>query len=379
MLESEAILPKLVWWGSHLAPNRLVKHQFPCLLALIVISAIVMSSVQSGFAQEGRVCPATAESSTPIVETENGEHGIRIVDFDGDISICSENSVQVSGDSSEGIHISKSQSLLGSGRKDTTTEIRVHDVDLKTTTNGFDLSAINVGVTGNLTFHSSGVISTAGSGVHGVKATLYGRANAQSEDDRAKIAVNDLSTSGDMAIGILTHNNDAQNNKLEISISGAVATYGQGSHGVASSGNFADLKVIVKKSGSITIADPDETESKAIFILDSATDKIAKARIENAGKVDGRVFAEACGEVPKFVNSGLVFSSDRGSNKAIELIKNSDTTGPCTASQGKGIFSNENSGVSLPVDRVQSPPRQLPPTSNNWTAAQCKWMSTGKT
>ncbi len=351
---SEDLMPKICWTESHAVSGLWVMPRLSRAPALMAIAVAFASVGQAGFAQTASVCPtidtATPDFSPSAIHSEEISGGIRLKDYEPDINIRFKTPISVSCENSDGIHISYSNTATA--RKNRQTKIDVRDVTLNSTTE-FELGAINVSVPGNLIIKSDGKISTTGDYMHGVLAKLYGGPNDKSENNGMQIEVNDLTTDGDNAYGILTHSHDAQNRKHSVIINGIVSTDGNGSHGVASSGRFANVRVKVNKAGSITIVDPGPSESKAIYILNSQTDMIAKAQIRNAGKIDGRIYAEACSEGPMLVNRGSVYSmnseSSESNDKAIELIKStSSAAGPCNTTAGKGTFSNKDGGIFSP-------------------------------
>ena len=286
--------------------------------------------------------PGSVEISVRDVRT-TGErsNGILVTQIRGDASITSTGTIRTSGSGSEGVYIDNIWNQNGNSN----TRIRVHDVISTSDAGEFDLAAINALVAGGLSIRSTGTISTTTDYGFGVRAYRY-QTNDRSVGP-VEIAVNDLKTTGNEAHGIISSVFNSENADIRIAVNGDLSTKGWGSHGVAVSGDKANVLVNIGAEGSITVREPTSNlpqeftsrpATHAVYIKADGTTQIHGSLIVNRGTFVGSTYVEGC-ETSEFRNHGLTIPV-----RAIELVKET----PCltagdedtTPKTSNGIFKN---------------------------------------
>ena len=286
--------------------------------------------------------PGSVTISAPDVRT-TGEraNGILVTQIRGDASITSTGTIRVSGPGSEGVYIDNVWNQNGNSR----TRIRVHDVISTSDAGDLDLAAINALVAGGLSIASTGRISTTTDYGFGIRAYRY-QTNDRSVGP-VEINVNDLTTTGTEAHGIVSSVFQSDNADIRIHVNGDLSTKGWGSHGVAVSGDKADVLVNIGAGGSITVREPTAAlpqefasipATHAVYIKADGTTQIHRSLIVNRGTFVGSTYIEGC-RSSEFRNHGLITPVG-----VIEIVKED----PCLTTEDEettprasyGIFKN---------------------------------------
>ena len=273
-----------------------------------------------------------------ISTTGERSNAILVSQISGDASITSTGTIRVSGPGSEGVYIDNTWRQDGSAK----TRIWVHDVISTSDAGDLDLAAVNALVAGGLNIVSTGTISTTTDYGFGIRA--YRHQTNDPSVGPVEITVNDLSTSGVEAHGIVSSVFHSENADIRINVNGDLSTKGWGSHGIAVSGDKADVLVDIRPSGSIIVRKPASSflgkfESRppthAVYIKADGTTQISRSLIVNRGTFVGSTYVEGCSS-SEFRNYGLTIPEG-----AIELVKES----PCRTSEDPEAKLTESNGI----------------------------------
>jgi len=235
-----------------------------------------------------------AVSGAGSVKTSgDGSTGIAATSLYGGIDI-SAGSVTTTGDYAQGI-----SAYAGSVYGDSDVTVNVGSV---TTSGTFSDGIGAFSLTGNIDITSTGAISTAGDGAFGAYAfSLLGDTS---------ITVNDLTTTGDDAIGVQATGFDAHvivNGDL--STSGTVDDYGFGADGVQATGLFGIATVDI--NGSVTTAGDGATAVAASGAYGATVAN--NGAITTGGDFANGITAESNFGSVQVINNGTVATSGTGS------------------------------------------------------------------
>ena len=284
--------------------------------------------------EPGSVSISVRDIST-IGERSNA---ILVSQISGDATITSSGTIRVSGPGSEGVYIDNTWRQDGSAK----TYIRVRDVISTSAAGDLDLAAINALVAGGLSIVSTGTISTTTDYGFGIRA--YRHQTNDPSVGPVEIAVNDLSTIGTEAHGIVSSVFHSENADIRIHVNGDLSTKGWGSHGIAVSGDKADVLVSIGPSGSIIVRKPTSPlpqkfttppETHAVYIKADGTTQISRSKIINLGTFVGSTYVEGC-EISEFRNYGSMIPVG-----TIELVRET----PCRTTEDQEAKSTRSNGL----------------------------------
>lgn len=251
---------------------------------------------------------------------------IRVYDATGDVKILSLGTITMRGAAGPGneygaIHVGRVTTPVSFSP---TTDISVHNINnfASRTGNAELVAGIAVTGPGKISVTSSGTILTTKNEAYGISVLLDTfRSTALVKPGvpgSVDVSVNNIMTIGNDAHAIeIERLGDTRPTTgiaapLKLTISGKVATTGNGSHAIAISGQKAKVEVTIKSGGSVAAKGQN---SHAIYVFDKDNFAIASTDIKNYGTVTGDVYVEGCAD-PEFVNFGIF---NIGSN--VKLIR----------------------------------------------------------
>ncbi len=250
----------------------------------------------------------TSDAGTSITTTGTNSNGVSVYGSSGKHSYeIDVKDITITGNGGYGILVEPDQDTLGSS-----TIIKVENIKLTGTdggsSDGINVSGIEVEGAGNIDISSTGRISTTANGVNGIFVNHYNPENSQGED--INIKVNDLSTSGDYASGIYVYSTELETSRVvetdvTISVEGTLETSGNTSQGIVVESKDSNITVDIESGGKV-IAENTNTTTHALALLGTlGVGENNSATINNQGIVNGNIVTEGCAQ---FFNEGTTIT-----------------------------------------------------------------------